>query len=114
MIAGAALLVGQGASAGALAVGAAISAAWCAGASAKTRAGAWWSGGFLVSLGFGLSLTAGAGGETTLFGLPLSLWGLLLGVFAVPLALTSIGFAVSFEPPDVRGLERLREGRGSR
>lgn len=107
--AAAALLIGGAAAA--LAVAAAIAAAWCVSGSrtARTRAGAWCSGGFFVSLGVGLALAAGAGAGTVLFGLPLSLWGLLLGVFAFPLLLTGIGFVVSFEPPDARGLARLRQ-----
>ena len=41
-------------------------------------------------------------------GLPLPLLGLLCGVFLLPLALTSVGFALSFRPPAPGGLAALR------
>ena len=64
--------------------------------------------GFALSLAMGAQLAAGLTDRTGLLGLPRSLWGLLLGVWLVPLILTSIGFAVSFSPPDPKDLERLR------
>ena len=67
-----------------------------------------------VTVGFGLSLAAGAllaaglADGPGFFGLPRSLWGLLLGAWLIPLVVTSLGFAVSFEPPTPAERERLR------
>ena len=67
-----------------------------------------------VTVGLGLSLAAGAllaaglADGPGFFGLPRSLWGLLLGIWLIPLALTSLGFAVSFTAPTPAELERLR------
>ena len=67
-----------------------------------------------ATVGFALSLTAGALLAAGLFdgpgffGLPRSLWGLLLGVWLIPLLVTSLGFAASFAPPGPTDLERLR------
>ena len=66
--------------------------------------------GFALSLAMGAQLAAGLTDRTGLLGLPRSLWGLLLGVWLVPLILTSVGFAVSFSPPDPKDLERLQPG----
>lgn len=115
----AALLI-PGESAG-LAAGAAASlaiiAVWSVGAAGRPKSGAAKRRNLpdqVVTVGFGLSLAAGALLAAGLldgpgfFGLPRSLWGLLLGVWLIPLGLTSIGFAVSFAPPTPAELEQLR------
>jgi len=56
----------------------------------------------------GALLAAGLADGPGFFGLPRSLWGLLLGIWLIPLALTSLGFAVSFTAPTPADLERLR------
>ena len=78
----------------------------------RMRIGRWLTGAFFVSLASGSLLAAGvfsgpppAGAP---LGLPLSLLGLLFGVFLLPLALTSVGFALSFRPPAPEGLAALR------
>ena len=68
-----------------------------------------------TTAGLAVSLAAGAGLAATLdgvgpYGLPAALWALVIGVFVVPLVLTSVGSAVSFEPPSDSDLERLRAG----
>ena len=120
MAAGAATLLLSGESTGylaAVAVSAAILAAWSVGAAGRPRSGTAKRGNLLhaaVTVGFGLSLAAGALLAAGLmdgpgfFGLPRSLWGLLLGVWLIPLVLTSLGFAVSFAPPTAADLERIR------
>ena len=101
----------------AVAVSAAILANWSAGAGGRPRSGAAKrrnlvraavTAGFGLSLAAGTLLAAGLAGGPGFFGLPRSLWGLLLGVWLVPLVLTSLGFAVSFAPPTPAELERLR------
>ena len=96
----------------------AILAVWSFGTAGGERARAalqrrnrWdrWTGvGLALSLGAGTLLAAGIGSAPGLFGLPGALWGLLLGVWLVPLLLTSAGFALAFRPPDRAALERLR------
>lgn len=120
VIAAAATLLMPGESTGLLAAAAAslaIFAVWCVGTDGPTHAGAAKRRNCLrqaVTVGFGLSLAAGvllAAGLADgpgLFGLPRSLWGLLLGVWLIPLVLTSLGFAASFAPPSREELERLR------
>ncbi len=93
--------------AAALAVWGAVAAAWTLG---PTGGRQFFTAAFFVSLASGTALAAG-GAAPVVFGLPLSLWGLFVGVFLVPLALTTLGFALDFEPPDRRGLERLRKDR---
>jgi len=68
------------------------------------------TGGFGLSLAAGALLAAGLADGPGAFGLPRSLWGLLFGVWLIPLVVTSLGFAVSFEPPTPAELERLRAG----
>ena len=120
VIAAAATLLIPGESAGLLAAAGAslaIIAVWNAGIAGRPRSG---TGKrrhrlhTLATVGFGLSLAAGAllaaglaDGPGAL-GLPRSLWGLLLGVWLIPLVVTSVGFAVSFAPPTPAELERLR------
>ncbi len=120
VIAAAATLLMPGESTGLLAAAAAslaILAVWCVGTDGRTHAGAAKRRNLCrraVTVGFGLSLAAGvllAAGladGTDFFGLPRSLWGLLLGVWLIPLVMTSLGFAVSFAPPTPAELERLR------
>ncbi len=120
VVAAAATLLMSGGSAGLLAaaaVSAAVIAVWSVGSAGRpeTSAGERRNRlGRAISIGFGLSLTAGAllaaglADGAGFFGLPRSLWGLLLGVWLVPLVLTSVGFAVSFAPPTPAELERLR------
>ncbi len=100
-------------------VSAAIIAAWSVGsadspgsrrANPGKRAGQIASAGFALSLAAGALVAAGVADAPGLFGLPRSLWGLLLGVWLVPLVVTSFGFAVAFRPPDPAALERLRAG----
>lgn len=95
----------------------AILAVWCAGAAGRPEADAAKRRNLLrqlVTVGFGLSLTAGAllaaglADGPGFFGLPRSLWGLLLGVWLIPLVMTSLGFAASFAPPTPAELARLR------
>lgn len=64
--------------------------------------------GFAIALAGGTLMATGVADGAALFGLPRSLWGLLLGVWLIPLLLTSAGFALSFRPPDAADLERLR------
>lgn len=120
VIAAAATLLMPGESTGLLAAAAtslAILAVWCVGTDGRTHAGAAKRRNLFrraVTVGFGLSLAAGAvlaaglGDGTGFFGLPRSLWGLLFGVWLIPLVMTSLGFAVSFAPPTPAELERLR------
>ena len=120
VIAAAATLLMPGESTGLLAAAAAslaILAVWCVGTDGRTHAGAAKRRNLFrqaVTVGFGLSLAAGvllAAGLADgpgLFGLPRSLWGLLLGVWLIPLVLTSLGFAASFAPPTPAERERLR------
>ena len=70
--------------------------------------------GLALSLGSGSLLAGGFGDGPGPFGLPRSLWGLLLGVWLAPLVLTSVGFAAAFTTPDPEDLERLRRGGASR
>ena len=65
--------------------------------------------GLALSLAAGVGLSAGIAPGPGFFELPRSLWGLLLGVWLVPLVLTSIGFAWAFQPPDATARERLRK-----
>ena len=67
--------------------------------------------GLALSLVAGTLLAAGLADGPGFFGLPRSLWGLLLGVWLVPLILTSAGFAASFRPPKAMDVDRLRAGR---
>ena len=66
------------------------------------------SGGLVLALVGGTLMAAGLADGPGFFGLPRSLWGLLLGIWLIPLVLTSAGFAVSFRPPDAADLDRLR------
>lgn len=109
----------------AVSVTAAISGAWIlgppaslrgaadAGSIRRRRIGRWITGAFFASLAIGSLLAAGvfagpppAAGAPP--GLPRSLLGLLFGVFLLPLALTSVGFALTFRPPAPEGLAALR------
>lgn len=120
VVAAAATLLIPGESAGLLAaaaVSAAVIAVWSVGSAGRpgTRTGKRrnrlhqaFSIGFGLSLAAGAVLAAGLGDGTGLFGLPRSLWGLLFGVWLIPLVMTSFGFAVSFAPPTPAELERLR------
>ena len=113
-------LLTAGASSGLLVaalVGGAVLTAWSVGIAGRPASGApkRWSGlasaasvGFALSLVSGALLAAGLADGPGFFGLPRSLWGLLLGVWLIPLVLTSLGFAVSFAPPTPAELERLR------
>ena len=119
VIAAAALLL-PGESAGylaAAAVSVAVIAAWSVGTAGRPKPGTTKRRNLLhraVAAGFGLSLAAGAllaaglADGPGFFGLPRSLWGLLLGVWLIPLVVTSLGFAVSFVAPTAAELERLR------
>ncbi len=93
----------------------AILLTWATGSAGGAAAGGWrkrvdrWT-----TVGLAVSLAAGAGLAATLdgvgpYGLPAALWALVIGVFVVPLVLTSVGSAVSFEPPSDSDLERLRQ-----
>ncbi len=120
VVAAAAALLLSGESTGTLAaaaVSAAVIAAWSVGTAGGPKPGTARRRKLLrpvVTVGFGLSLTAGAllaaglADGPGFFGLPRSLWGLLLGVWLIPLVLTSLGFAVSFAAPTPAELERLR------
>ena len=120
VVAAAAALLLPGESAGLLAaaaVSAAVIAVWSVGSAGRPETGAGQRQKRIrraVRIGFGLSLASGAllaaglADGTGFFGLPRSLWGLLLGVWLIPLVLTSLGFAVSFAPPTPAELERLR------
>ena len=119
VVAAVALLVPAGPSSAlaAAAVSAAVIAVWSVGAAGRPKPGTAKRRHLLhraLTVGFGLSLTAGtllAAGLADgpgIFGLPRSLWGLLLGVWLIPLVITSLGFAVSFTPPTAAELERLR------
>ena len=126
VIAGAVTLLLPGESAGLLAAAAAslaILAVWCGGTDGHPQSDGAKLRNLLrqvATVGFGLSLAAGtllaaglADGPGA-FGLPRSLWGLLLGVWLIPLVITSLGFVVSFAPPTPAELERLRsQTRGS-
>ena len=101
----------------AAAAGLAIIAVWCVGSAGRqvssvekrwSRLPPTASVGFGLSLGIGAFLAAGFADGPGFFGLPRSLWGLLLGVWLIPLVLTSLGFAVSFRAPTAAELERLR------
>ncbi len=112
-LAGGALLAG-GAAAMAIAVAAAVAAVWACGSSdSRSSWGAWSGALFALSLGAG-TLLAASPSATGPAGLPLALWGLLLGVFGVPLVLTGAGFALSFRPPDPKALRRLRNRNSAR
>ncbi len=120
VVAAAAALLLPGESAGplaAVAVSAAVIAVWSVGSAGRPETGAGQRQKRIrgaIGIGFGLSLAAGAllaaglADGPGFFGLPRSLWGLLLGVWLIPLLLTSLGFAVSFAPPTPAELERLR------
>jgi len=120
VVAAAAALLLPGESTGTLAgaaVSAAVIAVWSVGTAGRPKSGTAKRGNLLrraVTVGFGLSLAAGAllaaglADGPGFFGLPRSLWGLLLGVWLIPLVITSFGFAVSFAPPAPAELERLR------
>ena len=120
VVAAAATLLVPGESAGFLAAAAAslaIIAVWSVGSAGGPPSGTGKRRNRLhpaISIGFGLSLAAGALLAAGLadgpgaFGLPRSLWGLVLGVWLIPLVVTSLGFAVSFAPPTPAELERLR------
>ena len=124
VIAAAVVLTVSGGTGGALAaatVGGAILAVWSVGSvgsgekdpANRQRLG--WERltgvGLALSLGGGVLLAAGLADGPGFFGLPRSLWGLLLGVWLIPLLLTSTGFAASFRPPDSERLQRLRAER---
>ena len=120
VVAAAAALLRSGESAGLLAaaaVSAAVIAVWSVGSAGRPETNARkrqnrldqaFSIGFGLSLAAGAGLAAGLGDGTGFFGLPRSLWGLVLGIWLIPLLLTSLGFAVSFAPPTPAELERLR------
>ena len=120
VVVAAAALLGPGASEGLPAAAAAILAifaVWCVGAAGRPRPGMprqrkllhqAVTGGFGLSLAAGALLAAGVFDGPGFFGLPRSLWGLLLGVWLIPLVLTSVGFAVSFAAPTPAELKRLR------
>ena len=119
VVATAALLI-PGESSGVLAaaaVSAAVIATWTMGSVGRRASGSSkrWnrlhqaaSASFALSLAAGALLAAGLFEGPGFFGLPRSLWGLLLGVWLIPLVVTSLGFAASFAPPDPADLERLR------
>lgn len=84
-----------------------------AGSVRRRRIGRWITGAFFVSLAIGSLLAAGVfAGPPPAAGapaaLPRSLLGLLIGVFFLPLALTSVGFSLAFRPPAPEGLAALR------
>ena len=120
VIAGAVTLLIPGESAGLLAAAVAslaIIAVWSVGSAGGPPSGTGnrrnrlhqaISVGFGLSLGVGAFLAAGFADGPGAFGLPRSLWGLVLGVWLIPLAVTSVGFAVSFAPPTPAELARLR------
>lgn len=120
VVAAAAALLLSRESTGALAaaaVSAAILAVWSVGTAGRPKPAVAKRRNLLhraVTVGFGLSLAAGAllgaglADGPGFFGLPRSLWALLLGVWLIPLVLTSLGFAASFAPPTAAELERLR------
>lgn len=98
-------------------VSAAILAVWGAGSAGGRPGRDAWRGargdrlasfGLACSLGAGALLAAGFADGPGFFGLPRSLWGLLLGVWLLPLVITSVGFALSFRPPDPAARNRLR------
>lgn len=119
------------AAASALSAAAAVAGAWLLGARppagdptdapgrARRRAGrrttAAFTAAFLVSLGAGTLLTAAlpASREAGTPAFPPSLSALILGVFAAPLLLTSLGFALTFRPPSANDLDRLRRAAGA-
>lgn len=111
-----ALLVpgGNGPYVAAAGVGAAILAVWITGSSGglpgrdTRRRDRLTAVGLALSVGAGTALAAGIFDGPGPFGLPRSLWGLLLGVWLLPLVITSLGFALSFRPPNAADLERLR------
>ena len=101
----------------AVAVSAAVIAAWTVGIGGRPESGSQKrrhrlqqaaTAGFALSLMAGALLAAGLFEGSGWFGLPRSLWGLLLGVWLIPLIVTSLGFAASFAPPNAADLERLR------
>ena len=120
VVAAAAALLIPGESSGllaAVAVSAAVIAVWTVGIGGRPESGSKKRRQRLhqaATVGFAVSLTAGALLAAGLlegpgwFGLPRSLWGLLLGVWLIPLVVTSLGFAASFAPPGPADLERLR------
>ncbi|MCY4627484.1 MAG: hypothetical protein OXE58_07950 [Acidobacteria bacterium] len=119
VVAAAALLIPGGSSGvlAAAAVSAAVIATWGMGSAGRRASGSpkRWnrlhqaaSASFALSLAAGALLAAGLFEGPGFFGLPRSLWGLLLGVWLIPLVVTSLGFAASFAPPDPADLERLR------
>ena len=120
VIAAAATLLLPGESSGSLAavaVSAAVIAAWTVGIGGHPGSGSKKrrqrlhqaaTAGFALSLMAGALLAAGLFEGPGFFGLPRSLWGLLLGVWLIPLLVTSLGFAASFAPPGPADLERLR------
>ena len=101
----------------AAAAGAAVIAVWSVGSAGRPKPGPGKRRNRLqraISIAFGLSLVAGALLAAGLadgpgaFGLPRSLWGLVFGVWLIPLVATSLGFAFSFAPPTPAELQRLR------
>ena len=95
----------------AVAAGGAVVAVWMVGSAGGGRRRALdraTSGGLVLALVGGTLMAAGLADGPGFFGLPRSLWGLLLGIWLIPLVLTSAGFAASFRPPDAAALDRLR------
>ena len=100
----------------AVAASGAILAVWnvgSAGGGPSRRLDVVTGGGLALSLVGGTLMAAGLADGPGFFGLPRSLWGLLLGIWLIPLVLTSAGFAASFHPPDAADLKRLRAGSGT-
>ena len=73
----------------------------------RRRVDLWATAGLSLSLAGG-AILAGILEGTGAFGLPRALVAVVVGVFLIPLALTTIGFAVAFEPPSEEDLDRLR------
>lgn len=94
----------------AVAVSGAIFGVWMVGSAGgpRRRLDRVTSGGLALCLVSGTLLAAGLGDGPGYFGLPRSLLGLVLGIWLIPLLLTSAGFALSFRPPDAADLDRLR------
>ena len=91
---------------------AAILAVWTvgsAGGGPRRKLDAVTGGGLALCLVSGTLLAAGLADGPGFSGLPRSLWGLLLGIWLIPLVLTSAGFAASFRAPDAADLDRLRK-----
>ena len=91
-------------------VAAALGAMWLAGTFGRRRWRERIVAALLVAcLAMGGLAAAGRIDAAGPLGLPVAVWGLLGGVWILPLVLTSASFAVFFRPPDAAALKRAQE-----